>query len=300
MIRKMLKQYGRKVGQMIGHCIVRENIDAANSLAQQIQQSLALEYIKARQDGRTYFSNIRDAGFRVYSEFEEDGIILYVLTLIGFGNRRVVEICAGNGTECMATNLILNHGFDGFLFDGNKRSVEHGRAFFRKQKDSFLSPPLFQQAWITVENVNRLLREAGATGEVDLFSLDMDGNDYWIWKAIDVIRPRFCVFETHNIIPSELSLTIRYEPDFYCWNRPVSLKDYRSVSLRAMVRLSQEKGYRLIGAHRYGFNAFFLRNDIAPHLFPAVSIEQVHDNPWTRLAREQRWPLVKDLDWVEV
>lgn len=300
MIRKMLKQYGRKVGQVIGQQIVRENIDTANSLAQQVQQNLVLEYIKARQDGRTYFPNIRDAGFRVYSEFEEDGIILYVLSLIGFGNRRVVEICAGNGTECMATNLILNHGFDGFLFDGNQRNVEHGRAFFKKQKDSFLSPPLFHHAWITVENVNRLLRETGATGEVDLFSLDMDGNDYWIWKAIDEIRPRFCVFETHNIIPSELSVTIRYEPDFCCWNKPDSRKDYRSASLRAMVRLSQEKGYRLIGAHRYGFNAFFLRNDIAPNVFPGASIEQVHDNPWTRLAREQRWPQVKDLDWVEV
>lgn len=300
MIRNMLKRHARKVGSVIGRRIVRENTDAANSLAQQIQRSLILDYLKARQDGRTYFSNIREAGFRVYSEFEEDGIILYVLTLIGFGNRRVVEICAGDGTECMATNLILNHGFDGFLFDGNKENVERGKAFFRERKDSFLSPPRFEHAWITAENVNRLLREADATGEVDLFSLDIDGNDYWIWKAIDQIRPRFCVFETHNIIPSELSLTIRYEPDFCCWNKPDALKDYRGVSLRAMVRLSQEKGYRLIGAHRYGFNAFFLRNDIAPELFPGVSIELVHDNPWTRLARAQRWPGVKDLDWVEV
>ncbi len=300
MIKKMLKRYGTRVGQVIGRPIVRENIDAANSLSQQIQQSIVLEYTKARQDGRTFFSNIRDAGFRVYSQFEEDGIILYVLALIGFGNRRVVEICAGDGTECMATNLILNHGFDGFLFDGNKESVERGIAFFRERKDSFLSPPRFQHAWITVENVNRLLREAGATGDVDFFSLDMDGNDYWIWKAIEEIRPRLCVFETHDIVPSELSLTIRYEPDFYCWNKPDPLKDYRSVSLRAMVRLSREKGYRLIGAHRYGFNAFFLRNDTAPELFPEVSIEHVHDNPWTRQGREQRWPRVKDLDWVEV
>jgi len=67
-----------------------------------------------------------------------------------------------------------------------------------------------------------------------------------------------------------------------------------------MVRLSQDKGYRLIGAHRYGFNVFFLRNDIAPELFPEVSIEQVHDNPMTRQGQEQRWPRVKHLDWVEV
>jgi hypothetical protein len=161
-------------------------------------------------------------------------------------------------------------------------------------------PPHFRHAWITRENVNELLRDAGVSGDVDLLSLDIDGNDYWIWNAIEEIRPRLCVFETHDIIPSDLSLTIKYDPNFYCWDKPDPLKDYRSVSLLAMVKLSRKKGYRLIGAHRYGFNVFFLREDVAPGLFPEASIEQIHDNPWTRRGREKRWPLVKNLEWVQV
>jgi len=296
MIKKILKRY---VDHITRHA-VRASTDVANSLSQQIQLRLVLEYTNALHYDQSIFSNIRDAGFRVYSQFEEDGIILYVLALIGFGNRRVVEMCSGDGTECMATNLILNHGFEGFLFDGRKENVKRGVTFFEERKDSFLLPPRFQHAWITMENVNQLLHEAGATGEVDLLSLDLDGNDYWIWKAIEEIRPRLCVFETHDIIPSPLSLTIKYDPDFYCWDKPDPLKDYRSASLRAMVHLSKDKGYRLIGAHRYGFNVFFLRNDLAPRLFPEVSIEQIHDNPWTRRGQKERWPRVKDLDWIRV
>jgi len=97
---------------------------------------------------------------------------------------------AGDGTTCMATNLILNHGFNGFLFDGNEEYVERGIEFFRQRADCFLLPPRFRHAWITTDNVNQLLREAGATGDVDLFSLDLDGNDYWIWRAIEEIKPR--------------------------------------------------------------------------------------------------------------
>src|SRR5689334_12518576 len=111
MIKTMLRRYVDRIARRA----VRANVDALNAVSQQVQLGLVLEYRNALRHGRKSFSNIRDAGFRVYSQFEEDGIILYLLALIGFGNRRVVEICAGDGMECMATNLILNHGFEGFL-----------------------------------------------------------------------------------------------------------------------------------------------------------------------------------------
>jgi hypothetical protein len=148
--------------------------------------------------------------------------------------------------------------------------------------------------------VNDLLIAAGCEGEVDVFSLDMDGNDYWIWQAIKVIKPRLLVCETHNIIPSDLSLTIEYQPDFNCFSKAGHEQDYRSASLLAMVKLCREKGYRLIGAHRHGFNALFLREDEGREFFPEVSVEEVHDNYWTKLGQDSRWPLVKDMNWVKV
>ena len=100
--------------------------------------------------------------------------------------------------------------------------------------------------------------------------------------------------------PSDKSLSIPYQADFNCWARPPGEWDFRSVALLAMKKLSEAKGYRMIGAHKHGFNIFFLRRDIASDLFPEVSVEEVHDNPWSKSGQRERWPLVKDLGWVEV
>jgi hypothetical protein len=271
-----------------------------DSLSQQVQRSIVNQYQSFKMTGILPYTGIRDAGFRVYSQFEEDGIILYVLSMIGFKTRRVVEMCCGAANECMATNLILNHGFDGYLFDGNLENVRAANEFFRRKHDCLLYQPVVTHAWITRDNVNKLLKQSGCAGEVDLFSLDIDGNDYWIWDAIREINPRLLVLETQNIIPANSSLTIEYRPDFYCWDRPLAEQDYRSVSLLAMQRLCKRRGYRMIGAHRHGFNVFFLRDNEGTQFFPEVSIEDVHDNHWTRWGQANRWPLVKDMPWREV
>ena len=267
---------------------------------QQLQRIIVNQYLDQKNRGVVPYRSIRESGFRVYSEFEEDGIILYILSMIGFGTRRVVEIGCGFGKECMATNLILNHGFEGFLFDGSAENVKKANEFFAGKRDCHLHAPTVTQAWITAESVNDLLVESGCAGEVDVLSIDIDGNDYWVWKAIEAINPRLIVFETHDIIPQTESLTIPYTPDFYAWDKPGAEVDFRGVSLLAIKKLCAARGYRLIGSHQYGFNAFFLRNDEGLDWFPEVSIGEVHDNPHTRRGQKTRWPLVKDMPWVEV
>jgi hypothetical protein len=283
------------------YCRVRSSQSSdVDSLNQQLQKILMNQYRLFHVSGIRPYDRICDAGFRCYSQFEEDGIILYVLSLIGFKTRKVVEMCCGTGDECMATNLILNHGFQGYLFDGEGWNIDRARIFFQRKKDCLLTPPRLVNAWITRENVNALLRQNGAIGEVDLLSLDMDGNDYYIWEAISEISPRLCVCETQNIIPDDLSITIPYQSHFSCENQHGYAREFRSVSLLAMIRLAERKGYRLIGAHKHGFNVVFLRNDIGQDIFPAVSIEDVHNNIWTRRGQEERWKLVSDMNWVEV
>jgi hypothetical protein len=267
---------------------------------QQIQRGLCNQYALFRSSGIAPYPNIRDAGFRVYSQFEEDGIILYVLSMIGFKTRRVVEMCCGAGNECMAANLILNHGFDGFLFDGSQDNIRRADAFFRSKRDCLLYSPLLTAAWITAENVNELLSKSGCGGEVDLFALDIDGNDYWVWKAIEAINPRLFVVETHNVIPSDRSLAIEYRPDFNYLEQSGTARMYLGASLLAMMKLCKRRGYRLIGGHRHGFNAFFLRDDEGQKFFPEVSVEQVHDNHWSRWNQATNWPLVSDMPWKEV
>ena len=272
----------------------------SKSSSQEIQTLLKLKYKEYLKDSPEQLPKFDEVGFKAYSQFEEDGILLYIFSLIGSTHRKVVEICAGDGQECMAANLIINHGWQGYLFDGSEDNVKSGQNFFAKHKQTFLMPPTFKKAWFTAENVNQVLTDSGAIGEVDLLSLDIDGMDYWVWKAIECIQPRVCVFETHNAIPSHLSITAKYDPNFYYLNQPVDQQDYRSASLLATVKLSQAKGYRLIGSHRYGFNCFFMRNDIGQNYFPEVSVESCHDNPYTKLAQRFRWEQVKHLDWQEV
>lgn len=271
-----------------------------DSLNQQLQRGIITQYKTALLAGIKPYENIADAGFRCYSQFEEDGIILYILTAIGIKNRTVVEICCGSGDECMATNLILNHGFKGYLFDGDSDHISAAKVFFENKKDCYLYKPNLVQAWITKDNINKLLEEASVSGEVDLLSLDIDGNDYYVWEAISLINPRLCVFETHNIIPGDLSVTIPYDENFLFTNADGHDQEFRSASLLAMQKLSAKKGYRLIGGHRHGFNVFFLRNDLGSSTFPEVSISEVHDNYWTIFSQQTRWPHVKSKEWESV
>lgn len=276
-------------------------IELKNQHSQEIQNLTKNYYNLIKKLNKTeLLPRLEETGFKVYSQFEEDGLLLYIFTMVGVTNKKVIEICAADGKECMASNLIINHGWNGLLFDGDEQNIQTGKDFFKANPSTFLIPPKFVQAWITKENINELIFKNQFNGEIDLLSLDIDGNDYWILKAIIVCSPRVIICETHDIIPSELSLTMPYNPKFQYHDLPEDVKDYRSVSLLAMTKLCKEKGYRLIGSHKYGFNVIFMRNDVGVDFFPEVSIESVHNNPWTIYGQKDRWEKVKHLNWEEV
>jgi len=157
------------------------------------QIELALQYRYLRDRGlRCAFDDVE---FRNFSQNGEDGILWYIFSTIGTTNKKVVELCVGDGIQCNAANLIVNHGWDALLFDGDEGNIKRGTEFYKTSPDTFWMPPRMVHAWITSENVNALIRDWGVKGEIDLFSLDMDGVDYWIWKAIDCIEPRVVVLE---------------------------------------------------------------------------------------------------------
>lgn len=259
------------------------------------QKALMGQYRLLASQGRDRLPSIRDVGFRKYSEFEEDGILLFIFSLIPPINRKCVEICAGDGRQCNTANLIINHGWWGYLFDGDEENVNTGTQFFAKNKDTFLYPPRFTKAWITAENVNHVIEESGVRGPIDLLSLDIDGMDYWVWKAISAIEPRVVVCETHNPIPPARALTVPYDPEFVYASR-----DYQGASLAAMCKLGREKGYRLVGTHRFGFNAFFIKNGVGEEFFPEVDPASCVADPYSELARKERWPRAQEFEWQEV
>jgi hypothetical protein len=217
---------------------------------------------------------LSEAEFRCYSQNGEDGILLYIFSLIGTTNRRVVEICAGDGIECNAANLIVNHGWLGLLLDGDPQLVAAGKSFYASCRTTWVSPPLMLNAWITADNVNQLVHGHGFSGQIDLLSLDLDGNDYWIWKALDCIQPNVVVLEFNGSCGPECSVTMSYDPAF---RLDVTVQPYRcGASLPAFVKLARGKGYRLVGVQSLGFNAFFVREGIGNALLPERSAHECY------------------------
>lgn len=258
------------------------------------QKVLMQQYRLLAAGGRAHLPSLQDVGFRIYSQSEEDGILLYIFSLIPAATRTCVELGAGNGRECMTANLIINHGWWGYLFDGDAANVRDGRRFFSNHRDTFIHPPTFTHAWITAENVNDRLASSGITGSVDLLSLDLDGMDYWVWKAITAIEPRVVVCETHNVVPIGRALIVPYNPQFVC-----DSDDYRGASLEAMCRLFKARGYRLVGTHRYGFNAFFIKNGVGEEFFSETTPSSCLCDPFSE-KRRRDWTAVESKPWHEV
>jgi hypothetical protein len=238
-------------------------------------------------------------GFSRFSEFEEDGHLLYLLTLAGSTSRTVVEISSQDGRVCMATNLLVHHRWRGFLFDGDPVFVNEGQRFFARHPATRSAPPVMRAEWFTRENVNQVLVAAGVPDEVDVLSLDIDGNDLYLWSAMGM-RPRILICEFNNAVPSELALTIPYKPDFSFTALPAEQAMFRSASLAAFVAVGRRKGYRLVGMNALGFNAIFLRDDVLATEIPEIPASTLDAIPAVEEVRRRWWPRLSQLAWIEV
>ena len=262
------------------------------------QLSLYLSYKNLQYQGADRIS-FHEVGFREYSQHEEDGILLYIFALVGISNKKCVEVCAGDGLECNTTNLILNHRWIGCLFDGSEDNVKRGQSFFANHPDSMYYPPKFIQAWITKHNINQLIKEAGFEGEIDLFSLDIDGNDYWLLKELTVIRPRVIVLEINHLWGDREAVTVPYDDNFKAEFTEYG-SDYAGASLPAFVKLCKEKGYRLVGTNAIATNAFFIRNDIVHPWLPEIDASTCFEHPRAQFGINTRFLKIKDKDWERI
>ncbi len=237
------------------------------------QRQLFLHYQECKRNNS--LPALKETGFRVFSQFEEDGLLLFIFSVIGMGNKTFVEFGSDDGVNSNSANLIFNFGWHGLFIDGNQQAIARGRKFFGKYPHPWMYPPKFVCAMIKRENINQLIQDAGISGEIGLLSIDLDGNDYWVWEAIEVVQPKVVIIETHNEFGFE-DIVVPYDPDyFYPGKHPV----YHGASPIAMTKLAKQKGYRLVGANDLGFNFIFIQNGIAEDFIPEVSVESVLQHP---------------------
>lgn len=290
-IDRLQSEINRAVNEML--------ISEKTSVASKVGQIRLIHEWKHMLHARGALPSLNEVEFRAFSQNGEDGILLYIFSLIGVHSGTCVEICAGDGIQCNTANLILNHGWNGLLVDGSEDNVSKGVRFYSSHPDTFSFPPKFVHAWVDREGINDLIQDNGFSGDVDLLSLDLDGVDYWIWDAIEVISPKVVVAETQCIWGANRSVTVPYRRDF---RSPLvnGFGVYSGASLPAFARLAKRKGYRLVGSQALGFNAFFIRNDLAVEIFPEVTVQSCLDRPFVRWAMSDLLPLVKDKEWIEV
>jgi hypothetical protein len=228
----------------------------------------------ARNNSLPHFS---ETGFRVFSQFEEDGVLLYIFSLLGMPNKTFIEIGADDGVNSNSANLYFHHSWHGLFIDGNPRSLERGRYFFSRYPHNWYYPPMFKQAYVTRENVNQLIEEAGFSGEIGLLSIDIDGNDYWVWDALEVVQPQVVIIETHNEFGTR-NIVVPYDSNYvYPGKHPL----YHGASPLAMQLLGKKKGYRLVGSNQLASNFVFVRNGLLENEIPEANSLDLLNHPST-------------------
>ena len=196
-------------------------------------------------------------GKKIYSQNNEDGIIEYIFSVIGTTNKFFVEFGVGNGTECNTKYLLEKKGWNGLMMDG------------KENKNS-----LIKKEFITAENIEKLFEKHNVPKFFDLLSIDIDGNDYYVWKAIKNYYPRVVIMEYNSSYPPTESKSIKYEPKFK-WDGT----NYVGASLLSLVKLARQKGYSLLGCENNGVNAFFVKDDQWNEKFKKKDIEELYKPP---------------------
>lgn len=200
--------------------------------------------------------NIHDAEFKIFSQWGDDGIIQYLINRIDIPVKRSVEFGVADYTESNTRFLLLNNNWSGLVMDCSADNID-----FIKSDEIYWKYDLTAiQIFATAENINSTLTAAGFTGDVGLLHIDIDGNDYWIWKAIDCLSPVIAIIEYNSLFGPDRAITIPYDPEF---DRVKAHHSglYAGASLPALCDLAHEKGYSFVGSNSAGNNAYFVRND---------------------------------------
>lgn len=290
-----MRRLKNKVREFIKHAVVHPNV-TDNRWSAETKIGLINAYNVYRNMAfHKQAIDLSQTGVRVFSQFEEDGILLAIMAAIGASRKTFIDLGSANGINSNCANLAINLGWNGLFIDGDADSIAEGKAFYARHPDTWIHPPTFRQGFIQCENVNELITEAGFSGEVDLLSIDLDGNDYWIWNAVTAVKPNVVIIETHVEFGFE-SIVVPYDKDYYY---PGKHPDYHGASVPAMKKLGEKLGYRLVASNHYGFNTIYVREDLAQTVLPEISVEQVLSHPRNN-ERFKLFEPIKDWEYITV
>ena len=190
----------------------------------------------------------------VSSEYGEDGVIEKIFEMIEPTTRFAVEFGAADGVFLSNTlNLIVNHGWSALLIEGLPRYAELLRKNYKH-----LPRVKTLEAWVYPGNIEILFEENGVPEDFDFLVIDIDSNDYYVWKVIENFRPKVVQIEINPYFPPPQLMVIDFHPMNF-WDET----DYAGASIVSMIRLGKKKGYEPI-YNTGGFNLFFVDREYYP------------------------------------
>ena len=203
---------------------------------------------------RYRFTSLSAAELRAFSQNGEDGVLAEIFSKIGTTNQFFVEFGVQDGLECNTRLLMEVLGWSGVYFEPDINSFASLSERLENRDDV-----VTLCEFVTPDNVNTLFARAAVPAEFDLLSIDIDGQDYWVWDALEEFRPRVVVIEYNAALPVEPEVV---EKKGAVQDRSTSFQFF-GASLGAMRQLGRRKGYTLVHAELAGVNLFFVRDDLA-------------------------------------
>lgn len=247
----MMTKFARKLAKKIG----RQFVDP--SRLEKIQESLGR--IEASLNAARPRGNPRDYEFKVYSQWGEDGIIDHLVTRVAIPphSRSFVEFGVENYTEANTIFLLKHRHWRGLVIDGSKENIDT----IKRSTEYWRYDLRAEASFITRDNINSIISKNGLQGELGLLSVDIDGNDYWVWESIDCVNPCIVVAEYNSLFGPTAKLSTPYQPDFVrSIANPTNM--YYGASIAALDHLAKSKGYSLVAGNSAGNNVFFVRDDL--------------------------------------
>jgi hypothetical protein len=237
----------------------------------QIQSKLNLELNKKK---------INDYEFKVFSQWGEDGIIDYLVSNLYIKNKTFIEFGVENYEEANTKFLLLNKNWSGLIIDSsidNISLIKKSEIYWKYSLEAVCE-------FINTKNINKIIESSNLAKEVGILSIDLDGNDYWIWKEINVISPSIVIIEYNARFGKKKSCTVPYDENFLRQKKHYSMI-YYGASIQALVKLGKEKGYEFVCCNKAGNNAFFVKKEL---LNDKIKPGNIEDSFYENKFRESR------------
>ena len=199
----------------------------------------------------------------IFTKNNEDGILLSIIKEIGCENIFFLDIGSNDCINSNCANLAFHHGWKGCFIDGNKQVLNRGKFIYKKYFTDLNIGFTFINAIVNVENINLIISQLEGFKKIDLLCIDLDGNDYFLWDAINIINPKIVLVEVQvEKGNSEFIPDSNIEFELFESDTP------KGASPLSMVLLANKKGYELVSVNKGCFNLFFVKKEFLKGLKP--------------------------------